>query len=182
MGASARVCKTFISKESVIQHNRCTDPPNNSEHTNFKPFSPDYSLAEPMQVISNLHQIKDCEFDHEYILTHLEQLEIDPTLCSKCSTANKYFSSSEPFVQDLYRKSCNWRKLLNASTTMDIPYMHIWTNETNGPTSNHKSQVHFNVWGKKNKFDPCLYFNISEKKQLDVPECKMYFEFQLKIR
>ena len=37
------------------------------------------------------------------------------------------------------------------------------------------------MFGAK-KIDPCLYFNISEKKQLDVPECKMYFEFELKIR
>ena len=76
-----------------------------------------------MQVISNLPQSKDCEFDHNYILHHLQQLEIDPTLCSKCSVATKYFASPEPFVQDLYKKSCHWVKLPEASTTMNIePY------------------------------------------------------------
>ena len=103
-----------------------------------------------MQVISNLHQIKDCEFDHEYILTHLEQLDIDPTLCSKCSTANKYFSSPEPFVQDLYQKSCKWKKLPNASTTMDIPpyqnlqkpYYHMQNIKIEHPESRPRGKVH----------------------------------------
>ena len=96
-------------------------------------FDPDFQDAEAQQIISNLPQLKDCEFDHNYILHHLEQLEIDPTLCSKCSTATKYFASPEPFVQDLYRKSCYWKRNKDTSVDMDIhpyraldkPYFHV---------------------------------------------------------
>ena len=84
-----------------------TNLPNNhqsqvQENTDFSPFVPDNKSIEAQQVISNLHQIKDCKYDHDYILHHLDQLEIDPTLCSKCSVTNKYFASPEPVLQDLY--------------------------------------------------------------------------------
>ena len=78
---------------------------------NFQPFAPDYKSSNTMQVISNLQNAKDCEFDHAYILNHLEQLEIDPTLYSKFSVASKYFKSLEPFAQELYKKSCHWQKI-----------------------------------------------------------------------
>ena len=85
-----------------------------------------YKEAEPQKLISNLPKLNDCEFNHNYILHHLEQLEIDPTLCSKCSTANKYFASPEPFVQDLYKKSCYWKQTENASCNMEItPYSNL---------------------------------------------------------
>ena len=76
---------------------------NHHNDSDFLPFNPDFQATDPQPVISNLPQLKDCEFDHNYILHHLEQLEIDPTLCSKCSIANKYFASPKPFVQDLYK-------------------------------------------------------------------------------
>ena len=103
-----------------------------------------------MPVISNLHQVKDCEFDHAYILNHLEQLEIDPTLCSKCSIANKYFASPEPFVQDLYKRSCHWQQVPEASNTMDIkpyadlvkPYYHIENIEIQHPEGRPRGKVH----------------------------------------
>ena len=47
--------------------------------TKDKPTEQDQE-ADTQPVISNLPQLKDCEFDHNYILHHLEQLEIDPTL------------------------------------------------------------------------------------------------------
>ena len=94
---------------------------NYQDNSDLLPFDPDFHNAEAQQIISNLPQIKDCEFDHNYILHHLEQLEIDPTLCSKCSTATKYFASPEPFVQDLYRKSCYWKKNKDTSMGMNIP-------------------------------------------------------------
>ena len=43
-------------------------------YSDFDPFTPDYKSVDAQQVISNLPQIKDCEFDHAYILHHLEQL------------------------------------------------------------------------------------------------------------
>ena len=57
-------------------------------NSDLLPFDPDYQEAEAQKLISNLPKLNECEFNHNYILHHLEQLEIDPTLCSKCSTAN----------------------------------------------------------------------------------------------
>ena len=48
----------------------------------FQPFTPIIkNITHPMQVISNLPQVKECEFDHQYITQLLEQLQMDPTLC-----------------------------------------------------------------------------------------------------
>ena len=90
----------------------------------FEPFLPNIESTTPsMHVISNLPQIKEYEFDHQYITQHLEQLQMDPTLCSKCSPATKYFCSPEPVVQELYKKKCHWKKCPEASSTMNIkPY------------------------------------------------------------
>ena len=74
-----------------------------------------------MQIIQNLPKMKECEFDHQYIAQHLEQLQIDPTLCSKCSPATKYFCSPEPVVQELYKKSCYWKQVPESTLSMDIP-------------------------------------------------------------
>ena len=130
---SALVCSTFISPQATNHNKQTALQPQDNISSDFKPFAPNYQSTNVMPVISNLNQVKDCEFDHAYILSHLEQLEIDPTLCSKCSIANKYFASPEPFVQDLYKKSCHWQKVPEASNTMDIkpyadlvkPYYHI---------------------------------------------------------
>ena len=114
----AQACSTEFSTDNNQPNEQDYDYHNNSD---LLPFDPDYQNAEPQQIISNLPQLKDCEFDHNYILHHLEQLEIDPTLCSKCSTATKYFASPEPFEQDLYRKSCYWKQNKDTSMDMDIP-------------------------------------------------------------
>ena len=83
----------------------------NQENTDLLLFDPDFQEAEPQKLITNLPKLNECEFDHNYILHHLEQLEIDPTLCSKCSTANKYLASPEPFVQDLYKNPATGNEL-----------------------------------------------------------------------
>ena len=117
-----------------INKNQPNGQDNDSKgNSDLLPFDPDYQEAEPQKLITNLPKLNECEFDHNYILHHLEQLEIDPTLCSKCSTANKYFASPEPFVQDLYKKSCYWKQTKNASCDMEItpystlvkPYYHM---------------------------------------------------------
>ena len=95
MGQQAQACSTEFSMDNNQPNEQDYDYHDNSD---LLPFDPHYHNAEAQQIISNLPQLKDCEFDHNYILHHLEQLEIDPTLCSKCSTATKYFASPEPFV------------------------------------------------------------------------------------
>ena len=95
MEQEVQACSITISTDND-QLNEQDD--NYQDNSDLLPFDPDFQDAEAQQIISNLPQLKDCEFDHNYILHHLEQLEIDPTLCSKCSTATKYFASPEPFV------------------------------------------------------------------------------------
>ena len=97
---SALVCSTFVSPQATI-HNKQTSQTQDNIYSDFSPFASNYKSTETQPVISNLPHVKDWEFNHAYILSHLEQLEFDPTLCSKCSIANKYFASPEPFVKDL---------------------------------------------------------------------------------
>ena len=147
MKQEVQACSTTIDMDN--------DQPNGQdnsiqEDSDLLPFDPDYQEVEAQQLISNLSQLKDCEFDHNYILHHLEQLEIDPTLFSKCSTSSKYFNSLEPFVQDLYKKSCYWKRSKDASCNMDIPqyaalgkpYYHIDNLGLKHPANRPEGQVH----------------------------------------
>ena len=142
-----QACSITISTDND-QLNEQDD--NYQDNSDLLPFDPDFQDAEAQQIISNLPQLKDCEFDHNYILHHLEQLEIDPTLCSKCSTATKYFASPEPFVQDLYRKSCYWKRNKDTSIDMDIhpyatlnkPYYHVENIGLKHPANRPQGQVH----------------------------------------
>ena len=109
---------TIASTTSSQECKQYNFSPNNSQHDArtqdqaFEPFSPELAeSARPMNIIQNLPNAKECEFDHQYITKHLEQLQIDPTLCSKCSPATKYFCSPEPVVQELYKKSCYWKQV-----------------------------------------------------------------------
>ena len=125
MDTTALVCSTSTLPQASTNDKQQSQDQENS-YSDFDPFITDYKSVDAQQAISNLPQIKDCEFDHAYILHHLEQLEIDPTLCSKCSAANKYLASLEPFVQDLYKKSCHWKRVNGTSVTMDIePYAQL---------------------------------------------------------
>ena len=131
------------------------DQPNEQDHnqqndSDLLPFDHNFQGGDTQPVLSNLPQLKDCEFDHNYILHHLEQLEIDPTLCLKGSTASKYFASPEPFVQDLYKKSCYWERITGFSINMDIPpyaaldkpYYHIDNLGLEHPPNRPQGQVH----------------------------------------
>ena len=91
MDTSALVCSTIASPQANI-HNKQSAQTQDNNYSDFSPFAPDFQSTDPQPVISNLLKVKECEFDHAYILSHLEQLEINPTLCSKCSIANKYFA------------------------------------------------------------------------------------------
>ena len=109
---------------AVPQSCRTTFPEKKTFDTDFQPFNPDLNAStQPMQIIANLPVMRDGEFDHEYMANHIEQLQMDPTLCSNCSPATKYFCSPEPVVQELYKKSCNWKLSTGSVLSMDIkPY------------------------------------------------------------
>ena len=149
MDTSALVCSTTVSQQASV-HGKQSAQTQEKNYSDFSPFAPDFQSTDPQPVISNLPQIKDYEFDHSYILNHLEQLEIDPTLCSKCSIANKYFASPEPFIQDLYKKSWHWQRVPRTSNTMDIkpyddlvkPYYHLENIEVKHPENRPRGKVH----------------------------------------
>ena len=159
MDTTAHVCSTSTPPQ-ISTNNKQQSQTQENSYSDFDPFTPDYKSVDAQQVISNLPQIKDCEFDHAYILHHLEQLEINPTLCSKCSVANKYFASPEPFVQDLYKKSCHWKRVHGTSITMDIepyanlnkPYYHMENIEIQHPESRPRGKVHIR---RKQRVQPC---------------------------
>ena len=70
MEASALVCNTFISSQTISHHKKPAQQPQENISSDFKPFAPNYQSTNFMPVISNLHQVKDCEFDHAYISDH----------------------------------------------------------------------------------------------------------------
>ena len=78
MEQQAQTCITEFSTDNEQPNEQNYDHQDNSD---LLPFDPDYQNAEAQQIISNLPQLKDCEFDHNYILHHLKHLEIDLTLC-----------------------------------------------------------------------------------------------------
>merc|ERR1712041_31383 len=46
-----------------------------TQDQNFEPFSPELaSSSRPMNIIQNLPNAKECEFDHQYIAQHLKQV------------------------------------------------------------------------------------------------------------
>ena len=142
------------SSQECKQDNSSLDNSQQDTRTHDKAFDPISPIlaesARPMNIIQNLPNIKDCEFDHQYITQHLEQLQIDPTLCSKCSPATKYFCSPEPVVQELYKKSCYWKKAPESTLSMDIepykslknPYYHMENLGIEHPPNRPRGQVH----------------------------------------
>ena len=98
------------------------DDDNNVEHC-FKPFAPSIENIKLMEIITNLPIVRDLEFDHEYISTHIEQYALEPNLCNKCCPLSKHFQLREPHVQDLYKSNCHFQFLEDAVQTYDIePY------------------------------------------------------------
>ena len=64
--------------------------------------------------------------------------------------ASKYFASPEPFVQDLYKKSCYWERILGTCSDMDNPpytelskpYYHMDNLGMKHPSNRHQGKVH----------------------------------------
>ena len=63
VGEAARMCSISSPSQISLPHNNQSQA---QENTDFSPFAPDYSWVDAQQVISNLPEIKECEFDHAY--------------------------------------------------------------------------------------------------------------------
>ena len=96
-----KVKQTFTIMADMHEDKTSGQVNDNQENTDLLPFDPDYQEAEPQKLITNIPKLNECDLDHNYILHHLEQLEIDPILCSKFSTANKYFASPQPCIREI---------------------------------------------------------------------------------
>ena len=46
---------------------------------------------------------------------------LNPTLCSNCCPATKYFQTPEPYIQKLYDETVKWKLREGASPSIDIP-------------------------------------------------------------
>ena len=84
--------------------------------------------ARPMSIVQNLPYINDCGFDHHYIILHMKQPQINPVLCSKCSSTTKYLCSPEPVVQEPYKKIGHWKKAPESTISMDIESYNLFKN------------------------------------------------------
>ena len=84
---SALVCTTFVSPQAT-NCNKQTLQPQDNVSLDFKPFAPDYQSTNLMPVSSNLPQVKDCEFDHAYIL-NIEVKVRDKTIQLQSLKINK---------------------------------------------------------------------------------------------
>ena len=54
------------------------------------------------------------------VTQNMEQLQVNPALCSKCLPATKSFCSPEPVVPEPYKKSGHWKKVPESTLSMDI--------------------------------------------------------------
>ena len=88
-----------------------------------------YSLAEhndeikAMDIMSNLTKIKDLDFDHCYILEHVNELGLQPTLCNHYCPLSKYFCTPEMYINDLYKWNSSFEFIEDFFKTINIlPY------------------------------------------------------------
>ena len=65
MEQEAQACSITISTDNDQLNEQDDIYQDNSD---LLPFDPDFQDTEAQQIISNLPQLKDCEFDHNYIL------------------------------------------------------------------------------------------------------------------
>ena len=79
VGKTALACSMTISPDRTKLAKQ-TPATNHYDDSDLTPFDPNFQSTDPQTIISNLPQLKECEFDHNYILHHLKELEIDPTL------------------------------------------------------------------------------------------------------
>ena len=99
---SSKVCKTF--------------PPVSSDISN-KPE------IKEMDVLSNLENVRDLEFSHEFISDQIEKFAITPILCNNCNDLSKHFLDPAFYTNKLYVKNSKWILNSDSKLTMDVsPY------------------------------------------------------------
>ena len=89
----------------------------------FPSFLPNLELRKdikPMKVISNLEDVKNLEFDSQYITELIEKFSITPILCHKCNDLSKHFMNPEFYITEKYIRNARWVANEGAIISMDI--------------------------------------------------------------
>ena len=81
-----------------------------------------------MDIISNLEDVKNLEFDSEYITDMIEKFSVTPILCNKCNDLSKHFMSPEFYTNELYIQNARWVPKKEAIVSMNMfPYNKLTT-------------------------------------------------------
>merc|ERR1712237_114897 len=76
-----------------------------------------------MDIISNLENTADLEFDNAYTNEVIEKFSLTPILCHKCNDLSKYFLDPSYHINKKYIENARWVLNANAVNSMDIdPY------------------------------------------------------------
>ena len=98
---------------------------NSSSVDVFPPFRPNLATKDikEMDIISNLENTADLEFDNSYINEVIERFSLTPILCHKCNDLSKYFLDPSYHINKKYIENARWVLNANAVNSMDIdPY------------------------------------------------------------
>ena len=94
----------------------------------FPPFRPNLATKDikEMDIISNLENTADLEFDNSYINEVIERFSLTPILCHKCNDLSKYFLDPSYHINKKYIENARWVLNANAVNSMDIdPYRNL---------------------------------------------------------
>ena len=74
-----------------------------------------------MDIISNLEDVKNLEFNSEYITDMIEKFGVTPLLCNKCNDLSKHFMNPEFYINELYVRNAKWVPKEDSIISMEIP-------------------------------------------------------------
>ena len=88
----------------------------------FPPFRPNLATKDikDMDIISNLENTADLEFDNIYINEVIEKFSLTPILCHKCNDLSKYFLDPSYHINKQFIKDARWVLNADAINSMDI--------------------------------------------------------------
>ena len=111
--------KSKINEPEDISENCKTFPPISSDISN----KPD---IKEMDVLSNLENVRDLEFSHEFIADQIDKFAITPILCNNCNDLSKHLLDPAYYTNELYVKNSKWILNADSKLTMEMsPYQEL---------------------------------------------------------
>ena len=111
--------KKSKSKTKKSKPNEYEDDSSNGEA--FPPLSSDISNKsdiKEMEVLSNLDNVRDLEFSHEFIADQIDKFAITPILCNNCNDLSKHLLDPAYYTNELYVKNSKW--ILNSDSKLTM--------------------------------------------------------------